>query len=130
MRTREEKIKLLEQVIKGELPASVLKVHRLTYFHCFDEDQSKQIEAKLGSVAPGNCSQYHPHERIAALWDGLPIGITGLFHFPLFKHQDCNVEVIDCRDEQAFNALLLSLPQKELVLIDGYQRRVKPNVTQ
>jgi hypothetical protein len=115
MRTREEKIKLLAQVIRGEVPASVLKVYMLTYFHQLTPEQRILIESKVGRVAPANCSLYNPNEPLMALWQGIPVGMTAIFYVSMFKHPDSQVNLINCIDQIAFDNFLSSLPQKELI---------------
>jgi hypothetical protein len=123
MRTREEKIKLLSQVILGELPASALKRYTLTYLHQITPEQRKLIEAKVGVVAPANCSIYHPNEPLMGLWNGIPVGMTAIFHLSMFKHPESTVDIIKCSDDCVFSAFLKSLPQKPLISEEEYNTR-------
>ena len=114
MRTKLQRIDLLMKFMRGEVPASAMKDHLLTWLHLMTPDQRKLIESKIGRVLPENCSIYHQDEPMRALWDGIPIGFTATFHLSMFAHPDSLVEFIDCRDEIAFNTFLNSLPQKRL----------------
>jgi hypothetical protein len=114
MRSREDKIKLLEKVIKGELPASVLKTYTVTYFREMTPDQRGRLEAINGKVSPANCSIYNPNERLIALWNGISIGVTALFHLSMFAHPESDVKMVDCRDSRTFDKFLQTLTQKHV----------------
>jgi hypothetical protein len=115
MRTREEKIKLLAQVIKGVLPALALKTYTLTYLHQLNPEQRNLIENKVGKVAPANCSPHNPNEPLMGLWNGIPVGMTAMFHLSMFKHPESTVDIIKCSDSSVFAKFLEVLPQKQLI---------------
>lgn len=114
MKTKQQRIDLLKKFLKGEIPASKLKDHTLTCFHLMQPEHRKLIEDKVGEVLPSNCSAYHPGKPLRGLWDGIPIGITAKFHLSMFAHPDSSLELIDCRDQEAFNKFLSLLPQQQL----------------
>lgn len=124
MKTKQQRIELLMKFMRGEVPASALKDHVLTFLHLLTNNQRKMIEAKIGQVLPSNCSKYHPDEPLRGLWDGIPIGVTLMFHLSMVEYPHSLVEFIDCSNEGAFNTFLNSLPQKQLTDVIPKNNRI------
>lgn len=112
MKTKLQRINLLMQFMRGEVPASALKDHVLTYFHLMRSEHRIRIEQKIGKVRPKNCSIYNPNEPLRGLWDGLPIGATLMFHLSMVEFPDSSVQLIDCSNKDAFNDFLTTLPDQ------------------
>ena len=112
MKTKEQRIDLLMKFMRGEVPASALKDHGLTWLHLMTPEQRLMIEGKVGQVHHKHRSQYNDNEPLIALWNGIPMGFTYAWHLSILWHPDSVVEMINCTNPDAFNNFLNSLPQK------------------
>ena len=113
MKTKRERIELLMKFMRGEVKASALKDHVLTWFHLMQPEQREMIESKVGPVNEKHRSLYNENERVCGLWNGIPMGFTYVWHLSILWHPDSEVNIIDCRNDEAFNTFLNSLPPKK-----------------
>lgn len=80
--------------IKGEIPASKLKQHKVVFFMYMNVEQLQEIEDITGPAVWHNSIYMPDGERLAGLFDGIPVGFTAIWHLGMVWHPNSAGDLI------------------------------------
>ena len=80
--------------IKGEIPVSKLKQHKVVFFMYMSPEQLKKIEDITGPAVYRNSIYMPDGERLSGLFDSMPVGFTAIWHLSIMWYPSSSGEVI------------------------------------
>jgi hypothetical protein len=107
--TKQQKIDLLMQFVRGEIPASKLKRYNMIFFMYTKKEQQAEIEAITGPVIRFRSKYLPGGEPVIGLFEGIPVGFTAWWHLSMIMHPDCTVTLISGNNIEGFNQFIIKL---------------------